>query len=604
MKDPKKLKLTKNVQRVKTSFPLKKTLSYLALLLFVPILLELMIPQTGFVRNKLISKGVSTFLAIRDAVSAPKPITIKLTYNNEGLYDDLSNKVNMGDYFKRRELKSELNGFEWILANAGDGYLDHIHSIDHFAKDFAVVPYDNFGSSGISTPSNQARFIDNNLKVGAIVRKFTDGKIRKIYLDETFYAFQPNTHRQWRTNTFLDDHENIEPTQSLPRAAFKFTSLYNHEEGFWYKEEVFKWVQFQLAFSYGCMMGDPELFEITGDGLDSKFVYRGKLGVSYINNAELVDRNVDMVYILRMQPEKRLNGKIVPKRMLHVPSYLKSKNDEICFYGSADPKQSIIIPRSLIKEIKDDDPMRIYDFRGKKFEITFNDIKAEHQHIRDNMGKSMITKGNYAREYQFTSDTSHFIVKNKNVTKIANFICEGSADKQEAIQRLVDMVQVPYYSDVKKSIMKKGYTGPRDVPLPVFTFMLNGGGDCEDHANAFVSLFISADNKILRNEYAATGLLDYHKSDKERALHIIPLIAVDHWKAITFPFNNHFIDPTDITGQRKLFFVEVTGKDPKLGTCMPNITGYETVGIKPIGSKKWYDLGDLKCQIPSKTTGT
>ncbi len=394
---------------------------------------------------------------------------------------------------------------------------------------FQVVPYFT-GNKPISTPRYMYRpyLFKNQGGLAPFKRKFADGKTRLIKPNDVWLCLRPNTDGMWRQSPAdkADGVPAISAAESLPLAFYVFTDLCDWQSGEWDVAKTRWLISREYLLAYGIYL-PPEKIEISGLGLKTRFIFRDKMPV----DAAVV---------------KWQNKKIV------VP--LTNRRNELCFYGSEAPDQSIFIPFSYLAKLKNSDVLILS--MDAKIRTSYKEVLEEVAMVERNKTGSMVVRAG-ANSVPIGMDLSCFVVKSRRVAEIADRAIGQVKTEEEAIGNLMKFIMeyLPYVSDFK-GVKNDDYNGPLDIPMSPLIALWNKGKDCDGHATMAASLFISATVPALNgiNRNFALVRASYLGKGAGHALALFP--GLD--KLITDPFPNHIL--LNVDGEMIPFTIlEATG---------------------------------------------
>ena len=444
---------------------------------------------------------------------------------------------------------------------------------ENLSAAFQVVPWRQFRKVSKKVQGSQSHMMEPFLHLAGMQglehgfqRKFADGKIRLIKPNDTWLALRPNTHGLWRRSQTDRDLgvPSLEPQEALPVAFYIFTELCNKQTGEWDIEQTQWLVSREYAISYGIYL-DPAHIEIVGKGLHTRFLYRKDLSVDQV--------------IVRWSPRQMKGDHEVDEDdpLRNVPVHVVNERSELCFWGSAQPDQSIFIPYSYLPALENDDLLLLSD--GKK-EITFQDILDELEQVRENRGgRSHVIQAEAGGTKSAVGyDLSPYVAITPRLTKIVDGVIGDVQTKEEAVEQIMSFIaqHLPYVSDHKGNKNKVGYNGPTEIPMSPLLALLNRGKDCDGHAVWGAAGFMASEHPTLKdmNDYTAMATLSY--GGIGHAMPLLPKIG----KLVTDPFPNHVILPVQDGkgGIVKIPFswIEPTGLgENELHQSRPQQRGYE-----------------------------
>ncbi|MEA2006630.1 MAG: hypothetical protein U9O20_00500 [Patescibacteria group bacterium] len=423
---------------------------------------------------------------------------------------------------------------------------------ENLAMAFQIIPYGQFKVVTGNVHNVKSHMMEPFLKLDRMQglekgfkRKFADGQTRLVKPEDTWLCLRPNTHGMWRKNRI--DLElgapSVEPEESLPVAFYSFSNLCDHKTGQWDIEKTQWVIARNYAISYGIYI-EPSAIEIIGKGLQTRFIYKKKLDVEHV-----------IVHLAKNQldPKWEFGKKNI---VVGVPVSVTNSNHELCFWGSHQPDQSIIIPFSYLFRMEDDDPILLAD---GAVDITMQDILDEIQQVRKNrqgQNKKIYASRGNSHNSHIGYDFSPYVTKTARLTQIADKIIGDAQTPQEAEERQMKFIveNLPYVSDHKGDKSKPGYNGPIEIPMSPLVALFNRGEDCEGHAISGAAYFVASEHPTLRdiNNVFALVSLDYGSIG-----HVVPLLPIWH-ELVTDPFPNHVLFP--INGKRiVLAYTEPTG---------------------------------------------
>ncbi len=430
----------------------------------------------------------------------------------KGKYFPLANELSIVN--EGEEVGSNLDAIRFALYNIGCRYFNYpaadwtyparllaagktkkeALAVENLGMAFQTVPYFN-GKNERGTPSHMCEpyFFTNNGGMIGWERKFADGKTRRIVPNDAWACLRPNTYGLWR-DSGIDVKigvPSLDPEESLPVAFYVFTKLCDWQTGEWDIETTRWLISRQYAFAFGIYI-DPEQVEISGKGLQTRFLYHGELPVA--------------MAVVRW---KNGNSKPVP---------LVNNKCELCFFGSKALDQSIFIPFSYLCKMEKDDEILL---AGGTIVTSFQDILEESAQVRKNISASSIvhaeTRGG---SVMIGYDVSQYVVKSQRLQEIADRVIRETATREEAVERIMEFVNVasPYVSDHKGDKNDPKYNGPVEIPMSPLVAFMNRGDDCEGHATSAASLFVSA--SLEDNSVFALCKLTYQLNGEG---HIVPM---------------------------------------------------------------------------------
>jgi hypothetical protein len=453
---------------------------------------------------------------------------------------------------------SKTTALDWVLPSrlAGAGKKStEIVTTENLSMSYSVVPYGDFsGSNGASVQGSSYHMSDPFFETDGMQgltgfdRLFADGETRRIDLSNDIFVFlRPDVHRIWRRDkTSIElGTPNLEPEESLSVAYCIITNLYDWKKEEWDENRTKELILNQYAAYAGVPLEEPEKLSIVGNKFNARFVYTGKLPV-------------DMTVVAYKKIDK--NGRETDGyEEVAVP--LRNSRNELLFFGSLDPTQSIIIPFSYLAKMGQDDPIVLGAKRDKS--ITYRDILVAQQQVEENRRAKVLPlypgngNSNFGDSY-----LAAYVVKTPSTERLAKEIIGDASTKPEALQKISDFAarNLDYISDKKFDGSKSGNSGPEEIPMTLPMAMLNRGEDCEGHAIAMATLYFSAEDTILGDtSTVAIGTLNFF--GRGHAITLVQAENIPAERVITDPFPNHvLIDGTPFV------FIEATGETESLDT--------------------------------------
>ncbi len=497
----------------------------------------------------------------------------------DGKNRELNDPVSFAAYNAARKYLSRTTAMDWVLPSriAREGKMNtEIVARENFSMAFSSVPYGDFsGSNGALVQgsdyymSNPFFETDGMQGLTGFNRQFADGETRWIDLSGDIYIFLHPNGKGRRDKTSVElGTPNLEPEESLLVAYYILTNLCDWETGEWDQERTTRLISNQYAAAYGAYL-DPKKIEITGSGLNARPVYSA-------------DLPVDMTVVAWKKTDK--NGHEVDGYdEVAVP--LRNSRNELLFFGSLDPTQSIIIPFSYLAKMGQDDPIVLGAKRDKS--ITYRDILVAQQQVEENRRAKVLPlypgngNSNFGDSY-----LAAYIVKTPSTERLAKEIIGDASTKPEALQKISDFSarDLDYISDKKFDGSKSGNNSPEEIPMTLPMAMLNRGEDCEGHAIAMATLYFSAENTVLGDtSTVAIGTLNFF--GRGHAVTLVQAENIPAERVITDPFSNHML----IDGV-PFVFVEATGETESLDTKTKNGDVFETDKLHQFSwQEKGYD---------------
>lgn len=487
--------------------------------------------------------------------------TLSLIPEGEGQRKTLDNPISFAACNALRKYLSRTTAMDWVfpsrLASMGKKPTE-IVTTENFSMSFLIVPWGDFsGSNGALVQGSSYHMSDPFFEADGMQgltgfdRLFADGKTRRIDLSNDIFVFlRPDVHRMWRRDkTSIElGTPNLEPEESLPVAYCILTDLYDWKEDRWDENRTKELILNQYAAYAGVPIEEPEKLSIVGNKFNTRFVYTGKL-------------SVDMTVVAYKKINK--NGKeIEGHEEVAVP--LRNSRNELLFFGSLDPTQSIILPFSYLAKMDQDDPIILGAKRNKI--MTYRDIIVAQQQVEENRRAkvSPLYSGNGNDNFG-DSYLAAYVVKTPFTTRLAREIIENVSTKPEALQKISDFSarDLDYISDKKADLSKSGNSGPEEIPMTLPMAMLNRGEDCEGHAIAMATLYFSAENTVLGDTGTVViGTLNYF--GRGHAVTLVQAENIPSERILTDPFPNHVL----IDGY-PFVFVEATGETRSLDSTNP-----------------------------------
>ncbi len=414
-------------------------------------------------------------------------------------------------------------------------FLKHIENL---SAAFKTIPYFDKNKRFLDTARTLLEpFLNSNRKLPQWTRKFADGKVRLIVPKDNWLILQPNIRGQEVRNGPIDKKLNIPvlaPEESLPVALWVFTTLGDWETGEW-DIPLTQWlISREYAIAYGIYL-PPEKIEIKGKGVKTRFIFRDKL---LMDQACVVD--------------KYGRTRILP---------LRNHNNELLFWTSQDPSQSIFIPFSYLWKMYDEKD-KIF-LAGGTYITDMREIKEELQQVQDNKRYAV----NFDRE-----NLQAYVVDTPRLQEIANRLI-SNYPRDTGLAKLVDYTNIamPYVSDFKRNL-NSGYNGPREIPYPPTLGVMNRGGDCEDHAILFAALFLSSSLK--NSNLLALSVLIYRPNHEG---HVIPMIPLEDNLELS-PYPNY----ASFNGI-PYAYIEATGYgENEMHQTRPTLNGYQPLWMEII----------------------
>jgi hypothetical protein len=463
----------------------------------------------------------------------------------------LGNELSIVD--TREPIKIPLDGVRFAVYNVEKRYFDFpatdwiypsrlvakglkkeaAFALENLGSAFRTVPY--FTNRVVSSAKTKLEpYLFPRQKLKRWKRKFADGKIRTIVPKDNWFCLRPNVFGKVRAGK-IDRKLSIpslQPEESLPVAFYVFTNLCNWKTGEWNLPLVQWLVSCNYAFAYGIYL-DPQKIYIKGKGVRTRFYYEG-------------ETPVDLGVISSFTGAKE----IVP---------LISSQGELFFYASWDPSQSIFIPFSYLWKM-DDKKDKIF-LAGGTLITSMREIKEELYQIRLNKNKRVKFDGENLQSY---------VVFSPRLREVANRLV-GSKNRQKGIAVLADYTNVamPYVSDGGGEEGKRNLV---EIPYPPTLAVMNRGGDCEDHAILFASLFLSS--CLPNSQSTALAIVSYRINHEG---HVIPMVPMAGELELD-PFPNFVV-----FGGVPYNYIEATGYGyNKLHQTKPTLNGYQPLWAEVI----------------------
>ncbi len=484
--------------------------------------------------------------------------TISLTPEGEGQRKALDNPIGFAACNSSEKYLSRTTAMDWVLpsrlASAGKKPTE-IVATENFSMSFSIVPWGDFnGSNGATVHGSSYHMSDPFFEADGMQgltgfdRLFADGETRRIDLSNDIFVFlRPDVQRRWRRDkTSIElGTPNLEPEESLPVAYCILTNLYDWKEDRWDENRTKELILNQYAAYAGVPLEEPEKLSIVGNKFNTRFIYTGKLPV-------------DMIVVGYKKTDK--NGREIDGyEEVAVP--LRNSRNELLFFGSLDPTQSIIIPFSYLAKMNQDDPIVLGAKRDKS--IAYRDILVAQQQVEENRRAKVLPlyPGNGNNNFG-DSYLAAYVVKTPSTERLAKEIIGDASTKPGALQKISDFSarDLDYISDKKADPSKSGNSGPEEIPMTLPLAMLNRGEDCEGHAIAMATLYFSAENTVLGDtSTVAIGTINYF--GRGHAVTLVQAENIPSERVLTDPFPNHVL----IDGF-PFVFVEATGETKPLDT--------------------------------------
>ncbi|MFC1617721.1 hypothetical protein ACFL2B_00395 [Patescibacteria group bacterium] len=472
----------------------------------------------------------------------------------------------------KREVKRDLDLIEWLVYNSQIGFLSS-SAVDWISPYFGCVSYRYFGQE--AHRMDRPRFEADNQSNFGFVRQCVDGTSLFVRFPETAFAFMPHVDGlSWSQ----DLGKRILSQEVISTFLWKFSNFCRKDErGYmrWDKDQVTDWVVFQYASAYGIFLDSTKISVEEGDSGGMAVFYDGELPKVRIRVYEY-DR--DKYYYQGLKDLDPVEKEVA----------LIDEIGQLLFYPSVDPTQALFLGRSSLKPADGSSlaTVKQFDIRWQDFYLTLNyaSIKREWRKVREVVARepASFMRSNDLGEYDSFANPFPYVVQDDlYLQRVAKTIIGDKKKRDDQIMRLARFVRRQRAIQDNKG--QDGKSG--EVQMPFWTFIANGGGDCDDHAIAFASL-VAAASCISDNQVALSVL---HGSG---SFHMIPLITGD-WEKKDSPLMNYLINPDD---EKPYFWVEVTSPNSiELGEYFPGEQGYDLVAFRQIGKRtKWYDPADLE----------
>ena len=288
----------------------------------------------------------------------------------------------------------------------------------------------------------------------------------------------------------------------------------------------------QYSIAYGIYL-NPDDIEIVGKGKQALFLYRKKPPVNYVivrwlNNQSSTPGNWQDKYT---------------GHLMTVPVPIVNEKKQLCFWGSREPDQSIMIPFSYLFTMENDDRVLL---GNKNVDVTYQDLLDELQQVRENnLHKKRVVYANTGKSNAEprSSDFSSYVAVTPRLTEIVDAVVGDAETPDEAVEQIMQFIEeiLPYVSDHKTDTSKKGFAGPEEIPMPPIVALWNRGKDCDGHATWAASAYMASKHKAFKDSPKVCALvqLSYHGIG-----HLVPLLP-QIGKFTTDPFPNHILLPVN-----------------------------------------------------------